>query len=132
MLISTEIEITLHSRNIRYYENKGYKIPKEKDINNKLVVKKGTKIKVNIRDLMKKSHTEVEVKCDCCGEVLKLEWVIYSKYVKSNGKYYCNKCAYKLYGKSNAKKSRLLKSTSFAQWGINNLGKDFIKKYWGL
>lgn len=37
-LISTEIEILLHSRNIKYYENLGYKLPKEKDVNNKLVV----------------------------------------------------------------------------------------------
>lgn len=42
-LITKEVEVTLGVRNIRYYENLGYKIPKYEDRNHNMRVKRGTK-----------------------------------------------------------------------------------------
>ena len=39
-LITKEVEVLLHGNTIKYYENLGYEIPREKDKTNKMVVKK--------------------------------------------------------------------------------------------
>ena len=64
MLISKEVEITLHSKTIKHYEKLGYNIPKHKDCNYRTTVPKGTKIKVRVEDLPPKSNVKVTLKCD--------------------------------------------------------------------
>lgn len=48
-LITNEVEITLNNRTIRWYENKGYEIPKYYNKKRcKYITKSGTKIKVKV------------------------------------------------------------------------------------
>lgn len=90
-LISEYTEVGLCSKNISYYENLGYEIPRVKS-NKGMVVSHGTKINVKVSDLPYASHTKVKICCDCCGEVID---VIYNNYCNHNhnGLYYCKNCA---------------------------------------
>ena len=72
MLISKDVEVILGNTTIKYYESKGYFIPRHKNLYGKYQVRKGTKIIVNVNDLPLKSTTRVLRKCDCCGNE---EWV---------------------------------------------------------
>ena len=92
-LLSTEVEVTLQGKNIPYYENLGYEIPRYfNKANNREMVKRGTKIKIKVKDLMPQSMVKVDVDCDCC----KKEYTMpYMNYYNQNhdGKIYCNHCA---------------------------------------
>ena len=92
-LISKEVEILLSSKNIKYYEYLGYEIPRYYNKRKKtMCVKRGTKIKVIVKDLPIGSHIKVKVKCDYCGKEYELK---YQDYVKHNheGKNYCKICS---------------------------------------
>jgi hypothetical protein len=67
MLLTKQVYITLHKDN-KYYEDKGYDIESLKylDKNGKYTMKRGTKLLINIEDLMLGSQEEVEVLCDYC------------------------------------------------------------------
>ena len=60
-LISEYVEIKLGGRNIKYYENLGYKIPRHMDKNKDMVVANGTTILVKISDLMPSSSCVVKI-----------------------------------------------------------------------
>lgn len=125
MLLNKEVEVVLRGKNVKYYENLGYKIPRRKDKWGNVTVPEGTKIIVRVEDLSKGSTVKVDVKCDCpnCKNniIKKVAWADYLKYVHEDGKYYCRNCAKKLYGGENARKSRLKNSASFGYWLIKNL-----------
>ena len=54
-LITKEVEINLNSSNIEHFEVLGYELPKVYDKYKKSnIVKRGTKIKVNVNDLKKR------------------------------------------------------------------------------
>ena len=91
-LISKEVEVNLNSMNIKYYEDLGYEIPRYKDKWGKLVVKRGTKIVVKVKDLQKGSNIKVKVKCDCCGKEYEMIYQIYLKYVHEGNISYCQQC----------------------------------------
>lgn len=133
MLISKEVELTLSTKTIKYYEKLGYKIPREKDNWGRTRFVIGTKIKVKVEDLTDKSSALVEIKCDnpnCKNPYLKpMRWVNYKLYVHENEKYYCNECAHKLYGGENARKTKLTKSKSFEQWCTDNGMKDILDRW---
>jgi len=122
ILISTVVTTTWNSRTKKHYENLGHKFTKLYD-----------EFLVNVNDLCDGSSVMVEVKCDgnnCdennCETILNISWCNYLK----KEKHYCKKCSAILKG---SVKKRLLKinnGDSFAQWGINNLGEDFLDKYW--
>jgi 5'-nucleotidase len=132
LILEDEIEIGLHSKTIKHLKELGYKIPQIPDINGKLRVPYGTKIKVKIIDLPKESHHLINVKCDNpnCNQILNVEWRAYLKYLREDGKYYCVKCAHNLFARKTIKQTLLKNGISFAQWGIDNLGNDFLEKYW--
>lgn len=114
-LITKEVEITLSGNNIKWYEDKGYKIPKYKDSKEKYSVKRGTKTIVKVEDLPDGSTTKIDVECDGCGRVLKnIIWQNYKKYIHKDGKYYCCLCV-----KNNCKKYM-----SFYNWCYKNLPKE--------
>lgn len=95
MLISEEVEVTLVSPMIKYYEDLNYEIPRYLNKQNKFVVKNNTKIIVKVEDLPKSSDTPVEVKCDYCG---KIHIKQYKRYLKSREiveKDACEDCTYK-------------------------------------
>jgi len=83
MLKTKEVEVILNSKNVEYYESIGYEIPKYINTNNKWTVKRGTKIKVKIDDLLPYSHVDVLVKCDYCGEKYN---EVYANYTQCHNK----------------------------------------------
>ena len=95
-LISEYVEIKLGGRNIKYYENLGYKIPRYMNKNKDMVVANGTTILVKISDLMPSSSCVVKIQCDNCNDILNVKWTDYINH-NHNGKYYCNKCANKIF-----------------------------------
>jgi hypothetical protein len=113
MLLTEVVKIKWNTSNKEWYENKGYIFTKWKD-----------EFEVKVADLPMKSNTLVNVKCDgddCENPILNpVIWQNYMKYKKENGKYYCNKCAMKLYGTQKSLNSRLIKSKSFEQWCTEN------------
>lgn len=123
MLLSKETELRWTNRIKTYYINKGYVFTAINDL-----------FKVSVEDLTDGSHALVEVKCDCedCEyPYLKpMPWKNYSKCVQNDGKYYCRKCAARIFGVENTRIAKLKKGKSFAQWGIDNIGEDFLDKYW--
>ena len=95
-LISEYVEIKLGGRNIKYYENLGYEIPRYMNKNKDMVVANGTIILVKISDLMPSSSCVVKIQCDNCGKITKSEYRYYLKH-NHNLKTYCNKCSLKLF-----------------------------------
>jgi len=66
-LITEEIEVLVSGNNIKWYEEKGYFILKERDKQGRIRVPKNTKLLVKVRDLKINSMTRIMVKCDNCG-----------------------------------------------------------------
>jgi len=134
MLLTKEVEVGLKSQTIKWYEEKGYKIPRRKDKQGKLTMPKGTKIVVKVEDLTNGSGVKVVVQCDKCGEILTgVKWRDYLKCVKEDGSYYCNKCATLLFSVSKSIKTRIKNGKSFYQWCYDTLPKelaDYILSRW--
>jgi len=133
-LITKEVEVGLSSINLRHYEELKYEIPKSIGSKGRLIVPKGTKIRVKVEDLTNSSAVFVEVKCDGCEKPsTEIKWGDYLRCVKDDGKYYCHDCSMKLNGRENYKKTRLKNGKSFYQWCYDNLPKelaDWILDRW--
>jgi len=123
MLLTKEVKMKWNPVNKKWYGNKGYIFTKYKD-----------EFEVRIEDLSDGSGVFVNIECDECGELItNIMWKDYLKRVKEDGKYYCKKCAMKLYGGESARKTKLKKSISFYQWCYDNLSKelaDWILSRW--
>ena len=124
-LISTEVEVGVNGKNIEQYEEKGYKFERYyNEHNRKMLVRKGTKIKVRVEDLGDKSSAKVDAECDGCGKELKgIRWVDYKEQVKEDGKYFCIRCA----------SAGFKQWISFYKWCYDNLPKelaDYILSRW--
>lgn len=103
-MVSKFVEIALVN-NIQYYENLGYKIPRYYDNNNRLKVKRGTKILVNVKDIPLNSHALIEIKCDYCNTSY---YITIKEYNNSNKNIINKDCCKKCIGKKNVE-SNLLK-----------------------
>ncbi|MBZ9622857.1 hypothetical protein G9F71_008325 [Clostridium sp. FP2] len=131
MLLTKEMEVSIGMKNMKYYEEKGYIIPKVKDGRGIMRIQRGsTKIKVKVEDLQGRSRGVVDVQCDECNTSKPLEWGVYTRCINEDGKYYCKPCASKLYGHANSILTKLKSGKSFADTNIKLLGDDFLKKYW--
>jgi len=132
VLITKEIEVNV-SNNYSYYEKLGYVIPKIKNKQNKMIVKRNTIILIKTEDLPNKSNIKIEVKCDgenCKNPYLKpIIWQDYKKGIKEDGKYYCKKCSRKLYGEKKYKETRLKNGKSFEHWCIENNYLDILDRW---
>ena len=84
------------SHSVKYYENLGYKIPRERNKWRKLTVPRGTKIEVKVEDLPKGSMAKIICDCDNCGKIMETSYSNYTKY-NHDGKYYCQQCASKIF-----------------------------------
>ena len=91
-LLTTEVEISLNSKNCKYYESLGYSIPRHLDSNNNIRFTYNEKILVKVEDLQHGSAVMVKVKCDECGKEYMTH---YSAFIKCNhnGKSFCLQCA---------------------------------------
>ena len=82
MLLTESVEVTLNNKNIKHYEEKGYKIPRYYHKKHcTYFVKTGTKINVKVEDLTIGSHVKVDVACDYCGQIKN---VCYKDYLKNH------------------------------------------------
>jgi hypothetical protein len=127
MILTREVEIQLGNGNNKYYENKGYEIPRKKDKWGVIRVPKGTKIKVKVEDLSDKNNSKIDVQCDNCKKILHdVRWSNYKKYCK-NDKYYCHNCSAKLFGIEKMKQTKLKQSGCIAETHPD-LVKYFVNK----
>lgn len=118
-LITTDAIIKWNSSNKKDYVAKGYKYTKMKD-----------EFIVPVIDLSDGCNTQIEIQCDGCKEILTWTWHDYKRQVKEDDKTYCHKCARKLYGGENVRKSRLKNSDkSFKKWCINNDRQDVLDRW---
>ena len=103
MLISKYVEIGIGSANYKYYEEKGYEIPRRYNkAKKKWQFKRGEKIKVKVEDLLI-SRVFVRVRCDECGVENEILYQGYLNNVHEDGKTYCLKCASRIFnGGSNS------------------------------
>ena len=94
MILDKQVWVSLSGNNIKYYKDLGYNIPLQpaggtrKD---RMSVKRGTKILVNIQDLQEGSKAMVNVQCDYCGEVFTRQYYLIVKGRKNNLKDSCGK-----------------------------------------
>ena len=118
-LISKTVIMKWNPRNKKYYEELGY-----------VFTTYGDEFEVKVEDLAKGSMYKVQCICDNCGEMLP-PWTYqsYNRSVKEDGKTYCNKCAKKIYGVNNIKKTRLKNSKSFYDWCIENNRQDLLDRW---
>lgn len=89
-LLSTEVEVSSTS-NVKYYENLGYVFPRMINKYGKLIVPRGSKIMVNVKDLKKGSHANVLVECDICKKEKEMTYSYYSRHSRNNI-YICQNC----------------------------------------
>ena len=133
LLLTKKVNIVLNSSNVKHYENLYYLIPRKEDKRGRITLPVGSKITVMVEDLPKSSNVRVEVKCDCenCKNpyLNPITWQTYNKCIKEDGKYYCNKCANKLYGKEKSKNTKIKNGKSFEQWCIENNRQDVLNRW---
>lgn len=90
-LITKEVEVKLNNAKIKYYEDKGYNIPRSINKSGKYQVKRGTSILVKIEDLTDGSGINVKCICDNCNKIYDISYHHYKKY-NHDGKTYCKQC----------------------------------------
>lgn len=66
MILVNTIEISVNGKKVKHYESLGYNIPKWKDKNGRVKVKRGTIMSVKIEDLPTASRELIPYKCDYC------------------------------------------------------------------
>lgn len=122
MLISKVVKIKWSIANRRIYQNKGYIFTKFED-----------EFEVKVEDLLKGSHIKVQVKCDCkdCKKpyLKPVQWKDYLKCKKEDDKYYCRRCAHKLFAGEKIKDMALKNGKSFEQWCIENNRQDVLDRW---
>lgn len=84
LILPQEAEIELGGRNIKHFEEKGYKIPKRLDRYGRLTIPKGTKIIVNVLDLQRYSQVKIKIKCDYCNNIFEVYYTNYIKQKENN------------------------------------------------
>lgn len=98
MILSKFVEIGICGKNIKYWEDKGYNIPRKKDNRGRIVFdKSNTKIKVKIEDLPKNSTARVKVKCEDCNKIRQTNYqsivIRKNSHYNISGETPCPKCA---------------------------------------
>ena len=114
-----KVKVKWGTKNKKHYESLGYIYTKMKD-----------EFEVDVEDLTKNTYTLVECICDNCKKIFPQRYEAYNRYVKEDGKTYCNECGTKLFTGKGIRKTRLLKSKSYAQWLIDNYGENALELYW--
>ncbi|MBU8585902.1 hypothetical protein KM925_08330 [Priestia megaterium] len=69
VIFEKKIEVGLIGRNVKYYENLGYEIPRVLNKQGKMVLSRGAKITVRVEDLLSGSRVGVTKICDICSKV---------------------------------------------------------------
>lgn len=127
-LITNEVTVKLTSRTIKYYEDKGYLIPRSYDNRGRLRVKQGTTIIVDVNDLLQNSEIIVDIKCDKCNKNYQTTYSTYFNMKKDNNKTYCQKCAVAVY---NSGENSFWKNKHFSKEHKNKLSQAKSGKFTG-
>lgn len=100
MLIENQVVLmTWTSRNKKYYMSKGYKFTKMYE-----------QFEVKLEDVPLQSHVEVLVKCDYCGDIIKVKYQNYNNRKCTDNKYACGKC-----------KKYNIKASVLNKYGVENI-----------
>lgn len=127
MLLTKEVEVKLSGKNIKYYENLGYEIPRVLS-HNRFVVKSGTTITVSIDDLQPTSGTKVYVMCDICRE--HISYIRYYDYNRQkHGDIYCCSSCSKVYQEQTCLERYGVKSPLQAQKTRERLKQICLERY---
>lgn len=121
MILTENIEIKIYknSKNKNYYKNIGYKIDDKTD-----------KIFVKTSDLPKSSTYKVDIICDICGKIYKVEYRQYINNIRSYNYYSCKgKCSntktkntlLSLYGDENYNNKEKNIKTCIKKYGVKNV-----------
>lgn len=93
MIKEEKVKVKLNSRNIKYYEELGYNIPKYLDKKGRYSIKRGTEIEVDVNDLSNGSHVEITAVCDICEENKVMPYKAYMKNISKYNVYTCPDCS---------------------------------------
>lgn len=106
MILDKNVEISVNNRNKKRLSDLGYDITKDK-------------IFINPEHLSKGSHVKINVKCEKCKEIFKIEYVKYVKNIERGGFYSCKKC-------SDIKRSK----TNLINYGVKSYTQteEYVKK----
>jgi hypothetical protein len=96
VILDKHVEVKLNGSSVSYYKNLGYEIPmKYSEKKRKFVCDYSIKIKVDISDLQKGSHTLINVKCDFCGKETQVQYKNYYKTcTEKDAPYACFDCGF--------------------------------------
>ena len=125
-LLTKEVEVNITSRNVEYFENLGYTIPRVYDKGkHKYIFKKGTTIIVKVSDLRKNSMRNVDIECDNCHTIITQPFEAYNKYKKEDGNYYCGDCASRLFtsGKKHYRWKSDLTDEEIEEFALDNINE---------
>lgn len=106
MILTKTVQVNVGGAYQKYYEQKGYKIPKRQDKRGRILAKQDVKIEVSIYDLPKTSGVLVKYSCDDCGSIHEVKYATIfgrkdSQYLKTK-ETLCSNCANKgMSGKNN-------------------------------
>ena len=97
MLLTHEVEINITVRNARYYEDKGYEIPKVYSKRTKsMIVQNGAKVMVKVEDIAPTSKAKLQYECDCCHNVFTTNIGDWNRREHLDKGVYCKDCAVKV------------------------------------
>jgi len=111
MIVDDKILMKWNSYNKKYYTNLNYKFTKMGDF-----------FEINICDLNKNSHYEVNIKCDICNKKIKRKYKNYNECIKNKGFYCCSSCRF-----------HKTKLTNMERYNVENISelnyiKDILKE----
>lgn len=97
MLLTNDVEINITSRNARYYEDKGYKIPKVHSKRTKsMIAQNGAKVMVKVEDVAPTSRAELQYECDCCHNIFMTNIRDWNRREHLDKGVYCKNCTTKV------------------------------------
>lgn len=97
MLLTHEVEINITVRNARYYEDKGYEIPKIYSKRMKgMIAQSGSRIMVKVEDVAPASRAELQYECDGCHNVFTTNIRDWNRREHLDKGAYCKDCAIKI------------------------------------
>ena len=91
-LITEEVNIKVHPKHYKYYEERGYVIPRKANGR----IDTSVFIKIKTSDLSLCSMVKVELECDYCGKHFFNTYEGYTRRTKYDGEIYCKTCVNKV------------------------------------
>lgn len=104
LVLPQEVEVEVRGIQLKYYEDLGYVVPKVWDKKvKKYIIKRGTKITINVEHLTNANKSVIKVFCDYCGKEECIPYLKFYTQMKASNKYNCKKCLGKKISESKMK-----------------------------